>query len=452
MTVWINSRDRTLDVTLTGQNEGADRNFRPIHYLGNKTRLLDHIDNAVDSLSVSGSLVCDLFAGTGVVARRLSQRHDVVAGDVQEYSRVLTSAQLSSSQIPPSVTSDLVSRSAERYHQMQCKVASILDEEQHQIERALFLDGHDLALTIEDSSLAVKAQSSRLNAKDRSLLRALPDDAHLSKLYGGLYFSLRQSMELDAIASVVRDIAPAYKDVALAALLSSASETVSSIGNHFAQPAQVRTREGHVKHATLRRVAKQRSRSVRLSFEDWIERFRTLPPTTSNSVALRTDYNDLLRSLDDRVGVIYADPPYTRDHYSRFYHVLETIALDDYPHLGSLGPSKFGNVSRAAYRADRHQSPFCVPSKVEAAFDGMFCQAQRLGASMVISYSPSGAGTVMRPNPRLMTVPKLVDLAEKYFSAVDVEKIQDVSHSKFNSKELNGPIDRNAEVLIVARI
>ena len=28
---------------------------------------------------------------------------------------------------------------------------------------------------------------------------------------------------------------------------------------------------------------------------------------------------------------VYADPPYTRDHYSRFYHVLETLALRDDP-------------------------------------------------------------------------------------------------------------------------
>ena len=29
--------------------------------------------------------------------------------------------------------------------------------------------------------------------------------------------------------------------------------------------------------------------------------------------------------------IVYADPPYTRDHYSRFYHVLETISLFDSP-------------------------------------------------------------------------------------------------------------------------
>ena len=437
-----------------GQNEErkiVDTTFRPIHYLGNKTRVLDHIERSVDALSTDGSLVCDLFSGTGVVARRLAKSHDVLAGDVQEYSRVLTSAQLTRKVLPTSVAAELCLQATERYHQIQSDFSPILDEERHVIERAAFLDGEDLALTIEASSLAVKEQSNSLSERDLLLWRTLPNDAHLSRLYGGLYYSMKQSLELDAIASVVRHVNSDYRDIAMAALLSAASETVSSVGNHFAQPAQVRSRDGQIKHATVRRVAKQRTRSVLRSYKYWIYKYTDLPTVSGKGTAIRTDYRALLRNIDRPVGVIYADPPYTRDHYSRFYHVLETIAREDYPELGSLGPSKFGNVSRAAYRADRHQSPFCIPSKVESAFEQMFLEAKRLDASMVISYSPSGAGTAMRPNPRLMTVPKLVELTSKFFADVRVEVIQDIAHSKFNSKQLNGPVDREAEVLILAR-
>ena len=48
------------------------------------------------------------------------------------------------------------------------------------------------------------------------------------------------------------------------------------------------------------------------------------------------DFRQALQNLDDDVRVIYADPPYTRDHYSRFYHGLETLSLRDYQRFQKL--------------------------------------------------------------------------------------------------------------------
>src|SRR4030042_3174161 len=67
---------------------------RPIHYLGSKLRIINKIRETIDSLDPSYGPVCDLFAGSGTVSKALSQKRDVIAVDIQEYSRVLCSALL----------------------------------------------------------------------------------------------------------------------------------------------------------------------------------------------------------------------------------------------------------------------------------------------------------------------------------------------------------------------
>ena len=68
---------------------------------------------------------------------------------------------------------------------------------------------------------------------------------------------------------------------------------------------------------------------------------------------------------------MYADPPYTRDHYSRYYHVLETMSLRDNPEVSMTMIRAGGSprVSRGVYRADRYQSPFCIKSQAAGAFE-----------------------------------------------------------------------------------
>ena len=68
--------------------------WRPIHYLGSKLRLAESIRDHLSELDPSGGPVCDLFAGSGTVSLALSCDRNVVAADIQEYSRVLCTALL----------------------------------------------------------------------------------------------------------------------------------------------------------------------------------------------------------------------------------------------------------------------------------------------------------------------------------------------------------------------
>jgi adenine-specific DNA-methyltransferase len=63
-------------------------------------------------------------------------------------------------------------------------------------------------------------------------------------------------------------------------------------------------------------------------------------------------------AADSDCSVVYADPPYTKRQYAAYYHVLETLTLDDDPPLvGSTGLRPWQTKS----------SPFCYRSKAPQA-------------------------------------------------------------------------------------
>ena len=165
--------------------------------------------------------------------------------------------------------------------------------------------------------------------------------------------------------------------------------------------------------------------------------------------AVRGDYRSFLDSHDEPVAVLYADPPYTRDHYSRFYHVLKTIARGDDPSISRVTVGGSTALSRGLYRADRHQSPFCIRSQAPAAFERLFAGARRHDAPLIVSYSPYASGTAARPKPRLLTIPELVELAKAEFGQVRLHSGGQLSHSKFNAQRLNAAAAAEAELLLI---
>jgi adenine-specific DNA methylase len=163
--------------------------------------------------------------------------------------------------------------------------------------------------------------------------------------------------------------------------------------------------------------------------------------------ALRADYREALQNLDRSVSVVYADPPYTRDHYSRFYHVLETLCHRDDPEVSSVVLNGARTVSRGLYRESRHQSPFCIKSQAPSAFEALFRSVRERDIPLVVSYSPFAEST--RARPRLMSIDKIKSLAVRYYRSVEIASAGRIAHSKLNTTELNTGITYDAEVLLV---
>jgi adenine-specific DNA methylase len=261
-----------------------------------------------------------------------------------------------------------------------------------------------------------------------------------------IFLNRREAWSLLEAAS---SMPPSEKDVFLAAILSTASESVNTVGKQFAQPIRPRGSDGKPKKDLAKRVARDRSDDVFEVFENWIVRYLATSRSERKHEVWRSDYKEALKRLHKSVNVVYADPPYTRDHYSRYYHVLETLCLRDCPPVSTVLVNGRERISRGIYRLGRHQSPFCIKSQADGAFSSLLAGVRGLGVPLVLSYSPFEAESDARP--RLMAVNQIQQLAKKFFSSVEIWTADEFAHSKLNRMERNTAVSYGAENLLLCK-
>jgi adenine-specific DNA-methyltransferase len=437
--------------------------FRPIHYLGSKLRLVGPILEATQEVARSRGVACDLFAGSGTVSYALARSHTVLSVDIQEYSRVICAALLSPPPVAEPSAQELLekSQSSAFYSRLREAVEPIVAYEQSCAEAAAAGNPEPLCELVEQSSLLSFGDGAggspgrhlraALAATAKGLERAgLASSARATtvRYFGGIYFSFAQAAELDGVLDAAHSLPVGQREVHLAAVLSTASEIVNTVGKQFAQPIRPRDSSGSPKGHLTRQILRDRSASVAKAFLDWSHRYGELPRRPGH-LAMRADYREFLRSCSRDVAVVYADPPYTRDHYSRYYHVLETLCLRDNPAVSTMRRGGRDFLSRGAYRYERHQSPFCIKTQAPGAFRQLFEGVRSLEAPLVLSYSPFRADEGARP--RLMTVEQIVELAHRSFRRVDVRSAGHYAHNKLNQQNRNAPIFYDSEVLIICR-
>jgi 16S rRNA G966 N2-methylase RsmD len=212
--------------------------------------------------------------------------------------------------------------------------------------------------------------------------------------YPNVYLGIRQAIATDSLRHAIDRIdardpfAREKRAHYLGALLHALSVTTSAT-SHFCQPRGL-TNEGEVQAVLARRAVSIASRAVAFSREIASvvreTRFRA-----GNSV-VSGDWRGLFREGADAwaggsapPAVVYMDPPYTSDNYSRFYHLLEVVCDYDYPPLDLRG----GEATKGRYpsRERRHQSAFCRRSSVERELEDLLAASARTGAAVVLSYS-----------------------------------------------------------------
>ena len=448
----------------TATMAGSTPVFRPIHYLGSKLRFAHTIADALDEVEASRGPVLDLFAGSGTTALALSAKRTVIATDIQEYSRVLCSALLSKRRLSEGIVTTFaqkLKRGTALMAKLRHAVAPLIEFEEAALKAAASGDGEPICALLESGSLLAAELSQPLGTQKelhdalREAVRRLSESglsgsrlATTVRYFGGAYFSYEQAVDLDCLAALANEYTPDLADLFTAVLLSTASDSVNTVGKQFAQPIRPRTKQGEIKRHLLSKIQRDRRVDVRSTYIEWLKRYIKHNPSGTSHRAIRSDYRDALKDLKGQYSVVYADPPYTRDHYSRFYHVLETMARRDNPAIARNPGAHEGGLSRGLYREDRHQSPFCIKSQCVPAFRDMFRLAAEGSANLVLSYSPFDSGA----HPRLMQIDALVDLAREFYQSVELESVSGVAHSKLNHSRLNFDQPEEAEVLLVCRL
>ncbi|MEL0646828.1 DNA adenine methylase [Pseudoalteromonas agarivorans] len=456
------SKETQLPVQIDTENN--KKVFRPIHYLGSKLRLLDEIDYFINKVAPNCTTVCDLFAGSGTVSQHFISTHNVISVDIQEYSKVISSAISAPSNSTNTTASTFVNkcRKSKLLDHLYKSSESLIKFESDAIDKSLLLNLDDACDLLEDGSLEIyrnenQCKNSSLKKCIEETLKSLTNlellDSKKSmclRYFGGVYFSYKQAAAIDSILEEINQLPLLDKNTFLAALLSSVSDIVNTVGKQFAQPIKPRKSDGSPKPSLKNQLIKDRFYDLFKIYEKWLEKYLCLPKATNNHFSIKSDYAAFLEVNKHSIDVIYADPPYTRDHYSRYYHILETICLRDNPQISSVKTNGVTSLSRGIYRENRHQSPFCIVSQAPSAFDKLFKESSSIKAPIIVSYSPFAKEGNNRP--RVVGIDTITKIASQYYDCVEVVSVGKFSHSKLNHSAKNYETPEGAEVLIVCKL
>ncbi len=311
-------------------------------YMGSKrSMLMNGLGETLDAEIRRATRFVDLFLGSGEVASFVARRHEVptFGVDLQAYSVFLAEAVIGRCQ---------ETRWGPRWERW---IASA----ETQVKR---------------TRLPNRWRSGRFS-------RAAVDEARewaaqqtnlpVTAAYGGHYFSPQQSVLIDSLRMTLPKSGD-MRAVGMAVLLRAASQCVAAPG-HTAQPFQpTRTAAKYLKEAWLRDPVSR----IRTAFELAAGQF-----AKCMGAARVADANELASNLEDG-DLVFIDPPYSGVQYSRFYHVLETIARGECGEVNGVGRYPRSEV--------RPTSSYSLAGESEAALNQLLFLVATAGANAILTF------------------------------------------------------------------
>ncbi|WP_345873479.1 DNA adenine methylase [Shewanella algae] len=435
--------------------------FRPVQYLGSKLKLLRDIEDLAKALMQEGKF-CDLFSGSGVVSNYMSHRYNVVSCDIQNYSTSLTSALVNKSPMTQGDLEQMLKEVDKEFISLENNILALVDYEENLLSSTTEQNNSYLLNFSNCASLYINKENARQVEHKNNLLEKLIGsvislkslkDYQIFYLYGGVYFSYKQALYIDLLRQKAQSLdSESDRNLIIACLLSAASDVVNTVGKQFAQPMKLVDRNGNIKKLQLKRTIQNKSYSIFDKLNIAFSKFKNAHNINNveQHEIICSDVFDFLDNYNDKIGCFYADPPYTIDHYSRFYHVLETISLYDCPELSYMNKKGQREIMNGLYRIDRHQSEFCVPSQAKNAFEKLFSGCRKFGAPLILSYSPFDNDNNERS--RLLTKNDLEKLAKKYYSKVTFIENNEHRHRKLHSTNKNKEVIKSSEIFIICEV
>ena len=385
-----------------------------LRYLGIKTKLLGPIKLAIDNVTPTNGSVIDLFAGSNTVAQFLINDYTVFTNDYQAYSYIAAKALIEHHTIE--IVSSLDSQKifgqyytknkaelVKRFYTPLTKEKELLDD----IGNTYFGDKFDKFTDyFNHSAYAEHTENTHKYFSDCSeyyskaeieKYRLNPKRFPYSLFtlyYGNPYFSIHQCIEIDSIRYSIdklfenNEINEELHSIYLSFLIYCLNLIVISVGDHFAQPQKIKAVQadlsGERDSINLRerkKIIGKKRILVQDIYKEKLEDYKLnyISGSQANK-AFHSDYKLLLTESDFKslnISTAYIDPPYTNAHYSRFYHIPETLVRYDYPEIEFFG----------RYRTDRYQSGFCIKTQALDEFKTLLRLCKENSFNIVISYS-----------------------------------------------------------------
>lgn len=346
-----------------------DRNFPSVvKYMGSKTEVLGLIENGIDYLDKDYDWICDLFAGSATLSGALRNKANVISNDVQKYSSVFAKTYLNNYDWGSYPNINIIINAVEE------RVKKFNDFFPMYKGKFKYYD----EMTLEEFNLIEEEQRLFINKNE---WEEFPDHYYLFvKYYSGTYWNYDQCIWIDSYKAVI----DTYKEneelynLLLSCLIFAMAYNSQSTG-HYAQYRIPET------ESSQKDILIYRKKNIT---EFFIRKYDELKQALNK----KNKFKFMTMSLTDekcldelpKNTLVYADPPYCFVHYSRFYHILETLVNYDYPKIEFKG----------RYRNDRYQSEYCIKTEVKDAFVRMFKKIEEKKADVILSYSNSSTNTI----------------------------------------------------------
>lgn len=319
-------------------------------YMGSKRAMLGNgLGDALRRSVSSAERILDLFSGSAAVAWYVAESYDkeVLAGDLQMYSKILAASVIER-------TTPITDISWVEGWMRRARGRASAHKQWQDIK----------ALQISLDKIPVPEAASIARSMDFGLYFPL------SRAYGGYYFSPWQAVWIDALRASLPE-AENLRYVALAALIQTASRCAASPG-HTAQPFKPNDTAGRFLIEAWQRDVPS---IVRMRLKDISGR-----KAKKKGRAYCMNASDLAK-LARPGDLVFLDPPYSGVHYSRFYHVLESVARGEVSDVSGAG--------RYPEKSERPISDFSMLSTSKRAFNDLLSILAQKGANVIITF-PAG--------------------------------------------------------------
>ena len=346
----------------------------------------------------------DPFCGGGSVVHHVAEKYNIptLSSDVQQYAIILSGAITLRNKVVDSgsLTDSWVNKS---YKELK--------------KNELYIK----AQNIESSELELK----KIVSKSRNLTKITSSVGPIWNAYGGHYYSPSQALAIDYLLKYLPKKNP-EKIVCHAALITAASRCAAAPG-HTAQPFQPTLNAGKFLYQSWRRDI---FASTEKALHEIAKHHAHIPGETqvmdANEITHRLNVNDL----------VFLDPPYSGVQYSRFYHVLETIARGQIGEVSGIG--RYPNLD------ERPQSKYSNSGQSAKALEDLMEAIAKTGAKVILTF-PKGKCS------NGLSGAKVKKICKKYFTVEnDDEHVRGYfSTLGGNNKEKNRPHKKESVEMIL---
>lgn len=264
-----------------------------MRFIGSKAKLLKNIETVIsENADGNEEIFCDIFSGTGSVARYFKPRYEIISNDTLHFSYVIQKATIENNYTPEfSKLRSIGIRDPFRF----------LEETQIQI------------LDYNDDHYFITKNYTPHGSCERM---------YLSNKNAARIDFVRNTIEAWKIEGLLHELEYYY-------LLAGLIEGVPSVSNITGTYG-----------AYLKYWDKRAFKDLELARLDVFN-------NRKHNTSYNRDANDLIGELDG--DILYLDPPYNSRQYAPNYHLLETISKYDYPKIHGITGTRPCNSVKSSF-------------------------------------------------------------------------------------------------------